>query len=432
MLRALAEDWLTRLGAIGALPTDTEEERLRKSLLIFVVAMLGTVALSIYVVLYWRLGLPLAAAIPFAFQMVALLSLVYLGKTKDFITFRNVVLFMALTLPVSLQWALGGFAGSGAVMLWAAWPAIGELIFEGPRKSIPWFVAYLAMIALSAVLDPLFPSFAPSLSPAVRATFFALNITIVIGSMYFTLGYFVDQRDLTMTALSQQHRLLRQEQERSERLLLSILPKSVADRLKHNPHATAEDCADATVLFADIVDFTRISSGLKPEALVAWLNDLFSAFDRLTERHGLEKIKTVGDAYMAVGGLPQHHPDHARAAAEMALALREDVMTRGAPNGENLQVRIGMHSGPVVAGVIGTRKFSYDLWGDTVNIASRMESHGIPNGIQVTDTTYRRLRGRYVFTERGPIDVKGKGPMITFLLLGRNEDVAPVTGPATS
>jgi guanylate cyclase len=430
MLRATAQEWLFRLGTLGALPTDTEEERLRKSLLIFVVVMLGTVALTVYTVLYAMLGLRLAAAIPFAFQVVCLVSLLYLSKTKDFITFRNVVLFMALTLPVSLQWALGGFAGSGAVMLWAAWPAIGELMFEGPAKSIPWFVAYLGMIALSAVLDPLFPAFAPALSPAVRATFFGLNIAIVIGSMYFTLGYFADQRDLAMTALDRQHQLLQQEQERSEGLLLNILPRSVAERLKVDPHATAEDCAEATVLFADIVDFTRISSGMRPEALVAWLNDLFSAFDRLTERHGLEKIKTVGDAYMAVGGLPRRHPDHAASAAEMALALRDEVTARLAPNGERLRVRIGMHTGPVVAGVIGTHKFSYDLWGDTVNIASRMESHGIPDGIQVTDATYRRLCERYTFSARGEIDVKGKGQMTTFLLVGRNHTKTQATASA--
>ncbi len=426
-MRAIAETWLHRLGEIGALPTDTTEERLRKSLLIFVVVMLGTVALTVYTALYWGLGLRLAAAIPFAFQVISIISLCYLARTKDFTTFRNVVLFMALTLPVSLQWALGGFSGSGAVLLWSAWPAIGELMFEGPRKSIPWFVAYLGMVALSALLDPMFPEFAPVLSPSVKSLFFTLNIAIVTGSMYFTLGYYALQRDEAMTALNEQHHLLQREQERSENLLLSILPRSVADRLKRDPHATVDECADATVLFADIVDFTRLSSGLRPEALVAWLNDLFSSFDALTEQHGLEKIKTIGDAYMAVCGLPTRTPDHAEAAAELALAIREEVSRRTAPNGTPLQVRIGMHSGPVVAGVIGTRKFIYDLWGDTVNVASRMESHGVPGEIQVTDAVYRRLAGRYEFQRRGQIEVKGKGLMTAFLLTARRSRPATVT-----
>ncbi|MDR7417439.1 MAG: adenylate/guanylate cyclase domain-containing protein [Armatimonadota bacterium] len=418
-MRVLAERWLDRLADIGAAPTDTAEERLRKSLLIFVVLMLGVVALTIYSIMYWALGLNLAAAIPFAFQVMALLSLLYLSRTKDFTTFRNVVLFMALTLPVSLQWALGGFAGSGAVLLWSAWPAIGQLMFEGPQKSITWFAAYLGLLALSAVLDPMFPSFAPSLPPAITALFFAMNIALVTGSIYVTLGYFAFQRDEAMAALNRQHLLLQKEQERSEHLLLSILPKSVADRLKHDPTALAEECADATVLFADIVDFTRTSSDLPPEELIAWLNDLFSAFDRLTEQFGLEKIKTIGDAYMAVCGLPARHPDHAGAAAEMALAILAEVTGRTAPNGEPLSVRIGMHSGRVVAGVIGTRKFIYDLWGDTVNIASRMESQGVPGGVQVTQATYARLHDRYEFTSRGQIFVKGKGLMAAFLLTGR-------------
>lgn len=420
-MRARAGEWLNRLADMGALPTDTPEQRLGKSLLIFVVVLLGVIALTIYTTVYWLMNLRLAASIPFAFQVVSIISLIYLARTKDFTTFRNVELFMALTLPVSLQWALGGFAGSGAIVLWAAWPAIGELMFEGPQKSVPWFLAFLGMIVLSAVLDPLFPAFAPVVSPGVRAAFFALNIALITGSMYLTLAYFADQRDIAMKALNWEHLLLRHEQDRSEGLLLNILPKPIADRLKQNPRTTAQQYDDATVLFADIVDFTRTSARLTPDALVAWLNDLFSTFDRLSEHAGLERIKTIGDAYMAVSGVPTPRPDHVADAAEFALAIRQEAAARTAPNGEPLRVRIGLHSGPVVAGVIGTRRFIYDLWGDTVNVASRMESHGVPNGIQVTDAVYRRLADRYEFEARGLIDVKGKGPMTAFLLIGRKD-----------
>jgi class 3 adenylate cyclase len=226
-------------------------------------------------------------------------------------------------------------------------------------------------------------------------------------------------------------RALAAEQQRSERLLLNVLPAPIAARLKQSKGVIADVFPEATVLFADLVDFTRRSQRSSPQEVVQGLNDLFSAFDRLARRLGLEKIKTIGDAYMAAGGLPDPRPDHAEAVAEMALEMRDEVTRRVDPGGPPLQIRIGIDTGPVVAGVIGTDRFSYDLWGDTVNTASRMESTGIPGCIQVTDRTYRRLRDRYRFQKRGPIHVKGKGELVTYLLvLGSlnavGEDAAPV------
>jgi class 3 adenylate cyclase len=215
-------------------------------------------------------------------------------------------------------------------------------------------------------------------------------------------------------------RALALEQERSERLLLNVLPAPVAARLKAGEGVIADAFPDVTVLFADIVDFTRRSQRIGPAQVVATLNELFSAFDALAQRHGLEKIKTIGDAYMVAGGLPTPRPDHAEAIAEMALAIRDEVARHSDPSGQPLQVRIGIDTGPVEAGVIGTSKFSYDLWGNTVNTASRMESHGIAGCIQVTDRTYQRLRDGYEFQRRGPIPVRGMGEMVTYVLLGRN------------
>ncbi len=210
------------------------------------------------------------------------------------------------------------------------------------------------------------------------------------------------------------------KRELSERLLLNVLPRPIADRLKREEDGIiADSFPEATVLFADIVDFTSIAAGLAPEAVVIWLNDVFSFLDRLAERHGLEKIKTIGDCYMAVSGLPTPRSDHAEAAAELALALCNEMAGRAAPHGGPLRMRIGIHSGPVVAGVIGARKFVYDLWGDTVNIASRMESHGVNGAIQVTEATYQRLRNHYRFEQRGPVEIKGKGPMQTYFLTGK-------------
>ena len=215
-------------------------------------------------------------------------------------------------------------------------------------------------------------------------------------------------------------RALQLEQERSERLLLNVLPASIAARLKQREEVIADRFSDVTVLFADLVDFTRRSERITPEQLVQILNELFSVFDQVAQRHGLEKIKTVGDAYMVAGGLPEPRPDHAQAVAEMALAIRDEVARRSDPSGQPLQVRIGIDTGPAVAGVIGTSKFSYDLWGDTVNTASRMESYGVAGCIQVTARTHQRLKDGYRFQRRGPIQVKGKGELVTYLLLERN------------
>jgi class 3 adenylate cyclase len=216
-------------------------------------------------------------------------------------------------------------------------------------------------------------------------------------------------------------RALRLEQEKSERLLLNVLPAPIAARLKQTDGVIADAFGEVTVLFADLVDFTRRSERIAPEQVVQALNDLFSVFDQHAQQRGLEKIKTIGDAYMVAGGLPDPRPDHAQAVAEMALAMRDVVARRTDPGGQPLAVRIGIDTGPVVAGVIGTSKFSYDLWGDTVNTASRMESQGVAGCIQVTARTYKRLRDGYRFERRGPIPVKGKGEIVTYFLVGRNQ-----------
>jgi PAS domain S-box-containing protein len=212
---------------------------------------------------------------------------------------------------------------------------------------------------------------------------------------------------------------LRQARKRAELLLLNILPQPIAERLKRGQRTLAESFEDVTVMFADLVDFTKFSAQTSPTELVELLNVIFSKFDRLAEQHRIEKIKTIGDAYMVVAGLPTPRPNNARAIAEMALDMQDSIAQLNIELAKSFRLRIGIHSGPVVAGVIGIKKFSYDLWGDTVNIASRMESQGLPGSIQVSATTYERLRGSYLFEERSPIQVKGKGEMITYLLIGR-------------
>ncbi|MCT7948323.1 PAS domain S-box protein [Ancylothrix sp. C2] len=212
---------------------------------------------------------------------------------------------------------------------------------------------------------------------------------------------------------------LRYQQEQAERLLLNILPAPIAERLKLEPDTIAESFSEVTVLFADLVGFTQLAEEMSPKDLVNLLNKIFSAFDRLAEQHNLEKIKTIGDAYMVVGGIPTHRSDHAEAIADMALDMQQELIAFNEATGHNITMRSGIHTGPVIAGVIGIKKFIYDLWGDTVNIASRMESHGIPGTIQVSRVTYEKLSHKYLFKEREAIYVKGKGKMVTYLLIGR-------------
>jgi class 3 adenylate cyclase len=221
-------------------------------------------------------------------------------------------------------------------------------------------------------------------------------------------------RDLELAHLH----AIQHERERADRLLLNILPQPIAEQLKGGERVIAENFPDVTVLFADLVDFTRYAAQRPPAEVLQTLNRIFSAFDRLTDTFGVEKVKTIGDAYMAVGGLPVPRADHAEAVAHLALAMHAETSRLRREEGVPLSLRIGIHSGPVVAGVIGEKKFTYDLWGDTVNTASRMESHGVADGIHLSDTTYARLKERFRFSAQGVVDVKGKGPMRTYLLLG--------------
>jgi adenylate cyclase len=244
------------------------------------------------------------------------------------------------------------------------------------------------------------------------------GIAVVIGRLRNLSTELEQQVSLRTSELRQTNQYLSVEKRRSEHLLLNILPSPIATRLKQGNKPIADGFASATVLFADLVNFTQLSEQLAPRQLVALLNEVFSRFDRLTEQYGLEKIKTIGDAYMVVGGLPKPTQDHAQAIAEMALAMRSEMDCFNQQRGLDCKIRIGINTGPVVAGVIGTKKFIYDLWGDTVNVASRMESHGIVGQIQVTESTYACLRGQYDFEARGPIEIKGKGELPVYLLKG--------------
>lgn len=233
-------------------------------------------------------------------------------------------------------------------------------------------------------------------------------------SLYTLLNRVTEDLEVAMKQLET-------EKEKSEHLLLNILPAAIVEQLKFKEEIIADIFPEVTLLFADIVNFTPLSMQTSPEKLVVMLNDVFSAIDELAVKHNLEKIKTIGDAYMVAGGLPTPRQDHAEAVADMALDIMTMIGRFKRQDGEALSMRIGIHSGPVIAGIIGKKKFSYDLWGDTVNTASRMESHGVADEIQTTVATYERLKGKYIFEKRGLIHVKGKGEMLTYFLKGKSD-----------
>ncbi|WP_446350893.1 adenylate/guanylate cyclase domain-containing protein [Coleofasciculus sp. F4-SAH-05] len=226
-----------------------------------------------------------------------------------------------------------------------------------------------------------------------------------------------------ITQRKQTDAALKREKQKVENLLLNILPQPIAKQLQHEPGLIAQKHEDVTILFADLVKFTQLAGQISPQELVSLLNMIVSAFDRLAQKHGLEKIKTIGDAYMVVGGLPTPQSNHVDAIAQMALDMQQSLEHINTSTGKNFRLRIGINTGVVIAGVIGTTKFSYDIWGDAVNIASRMESRGQPDKIQVTETTYQRLRDKYELVERGFIRVKGKGKMKTYWLIGKKPSI---------
>jgi guanylate cyclase len=297
---------------------------------------------------------------------------------------------------------LGGLLHSNGQIVWALIAPVGMLIILGPRSALVFFLLFVLAILGCLVAQPYLRQ-GNNLPLSLKLSFFASNV-ILMASYVVLLMYFFIARNAEL------FRLLEAEQKRSEELLLNILPHKIAAVLKHEPRTIADYHEGVSILFADVVDFTPISAELAAEELVELLNEVFSGFDELAEKHGLEKIKTIGDCYMAAAGIPQAREDHALALVRMALEMQR-LAREHAFRGKRLVFRIGINSGSVVAGVIGRRKFIYDLWGDAVNTASRMESHGRGGFIQITRSTYELIKDQFECVPQGKILVKGKGEM---------------------
>jgi guanylate cyclase len=306
---------------------------------------------------------------------------------------------------------LGGFITSTGVGIWGILAPMGALVFGGVRAGVRWYVAFVAVFLACGIAGEILGTISP-LPAWFTTVMLALNITVG-GTIVFTLlALFAQQREDALKAL-------RIAQDQAETLLLNVLPRPIAERLKAEPGTIADQFPSASILFADVVDFTRRSEHLPPSEVVGILDHLFSHFDMLAERYAVEKIKTIGDAYMVAAGVPSPRPDHARALALMALDMVSAMASPDSVGHLGLELRVGINSGPVVAGVIGRKRFLYDLWGDAVNTASRMESSGTPGRIQITRTTHDLIGEEFVCEPRGTISVKGKGEMETWYLTER-------------
>lgn len=390
-------------------PGDSEEEHLRKALL-----MGGSLAIlpvaALWGALYAFFGEWLAALITLSYTAVNGLGILYTAYSGQRRPFAQLQLGLTLMLPLALDIVLGGWAGSSAVILGALMAPLGALLYFERDAAVNWFIAFLVVVALTGLVEP-FLSHDNTLPGWLRTALYTMNVIIVSSLAFFQTLSYVRQRDRALG-------MLRREQARTYDLLTNILPPPIADRLVEEEHTIADHFASVTILFADVVGYTPLTANSDPADLVAVLNEIYSAFDTIVEQNGLEKIRTMGDGYMVAGGVPEPRPDHADAVARAALAMMDSITAYNKRHGTDIVLRVGMNSGPVIAGVIGRKKFSYDVWGDPVNIASRMESHGLPGEIQVAPAAHALLADRFIFAKRGRIQIKGRGRIETWLLLG--------------
>ena len=376
-------------------------------------------AVMFWLAIYWLMGQNYSTNIPLAYQAVSLSSLVYYLKTRNFALFRFIQLSLFLFAPFVMQWSVGSSITSSGVTIWALLAPVGAVVVAGWRESIPWFVAYIILTTVSGFFDYfLGVGHTGGLEIKTIGVFFALNFAAMSSILYFLVRYFVLETEKIKHQLDEKHTLLVGEQQKSESLLLNVFPVNIAKRLKDNHSLIADGHSDVTVMFADITNFTQMTEQMAPQQMVALLNKIFSWFDAMTDKYGLEKIKTIGDAYMVVGGLTRHHVDYVKSIVDMALEMQALISQHPDLVSHNMGIHIGIATGPAVAGVIGSKRFIYDVWGDTVNIASRLADDGKKGEIFTDKTTYNRLRQHYLFESPNMLNLKGKGNTVAYKVLG--------------
>jgi adenylate cyclase len=390
-----------RVADIGSDPSDSEDIALQKRLAVALSLAIVPLAL-VWSAIYLAANVPLAASIPGTYVLLAPVNTVIFALSRNIRLYRFVQLSLFLILPWLLMMTLGGFRNSSVVIIWAALAPLAALLFEDLQRTLAWLLGFVALLIVSAIVQPQLSI--PELPEKFVLWFFVFNVAAVIALAFATVYYFVGQRNFF--------------QERSEMLLLNILPREISEALKAGPRTIAAHHDAASILFADVVNFTPMAATMTPLRLVDLLNEVFQCFDELVEKYDLEKIKTIGDCYMVASGVPRSRTDHAEAIMHLALDMQKAVAEHKFC-GRHLQFRIGVNSGPVVAGVIGRKKFIYDLWGDAVNLASRMETQGQSGAIQITRNTYELVKDQFVCEPRGTVVVRGASEIEVWHVLSR-------------
>ncbi len=397
MKNNIFEKILILVSGIGASAGDSEELKLQKSLLVlcaFPFVFSGIIWGSMYM---W-FGERRAAMIPLSYSVFSLISIIYFGYTRKFGVFRFSQILLILLLPFLLMIELGGFINGSAVILWGLISPLGAMLFDKQSNSQRWLFAFLCLVAVAGILQPWLRT-ENKLTREQISLLFTINLLGAGALIFVMFYYFVGKKNFF--------------QARSESLLLNILPKEISEELKTKGRAEARYFSAVTVMFTDFKNFTRISELLSPAELVAEIDTCFKAFDNIIIKHNIEKIKTIGDSYMCAGGLPVANGTHAMDVVCAGLEIKQYINVyseeRMKAGKEPFEIRIGIHSGPVVAGIVGFKKFAYDIWGDTVNIASRMESSGEAGKVNISGSTYEMVKNSFQFTYRNKIPAKNKG-----------------------
>ncbi len=386
--------------------TESDDVRLRRTMLILLAAY-SSAAGFVWGLVLLALGEP-AWVLPMMYALISLPALIFWRTTKRLELLIWIQLSLVTGISFLLGAALGGYVGSGAMVLWAFLGPIGAVLFLSKRQAVGFLITALSLLIVLALA---FPDLEVhnGLPDWAILMFFVLNIGGASAVTFGLFRYFVRENRRI-------HELLEIEQDKSEALLSNVLPAAIAEQLKDSDETVAEQYDSVSILFADVVGFTPLAESLAPTELVEMLNTTFTRFDELVTSCRAEKIGTIGDSYMVVAGAPQRYPDHAAILATLALEMMRVVESAASTNQPNFAFRIGINTGPVVAGVIGTTRLHYDVWGDAVNTASRMESHSLPGKIQISRSTHEALNGDYKRVHRGTIDIKGKGPVDTWFL----------------
>ena len=392
-------------------PADDADLRLRKRVVvaagyILIVGALQLPALS--------QGLPLSWFVATTMPLVSGINLIVLARTKRLERYVKVLILMVLAFSALIEVSLGGLGGSSAALVFAFLAPVLALLGLGPGRATAWFLTFTVVVIGVILLDPLVSSRIPAQPYPQRLVWYAANLLVPLGFTFALLRYTDVRR--------------RRAEARSQELLTNAIPASIASRLQRGEERIAEAYPETTVLFADLVGFTPWARRTDPANVVTFLDGLFTQFDQLVADSGVEKIKTVGDEYMAVAGAPEPRADHAVAAIGLARRMLQATAEASASVDAPLELRIGLASGPVVGGVIGQRRILFDLWGDTVNTASRMQSSGVPGRIHVAQSTRSLLGDGYPFEQREPVEIKGLGRMTTYLL-GTSAEAGGTTGP---